>query len=291
MTITALSSAKLPRTDSATARSPTITSTPVPSFTLTDTIQPTMTFTPTMQPTLTPTPSWTPRPSLPPDQARTFALQVVKTNGGCQLPCWLGITPGKTTWDEVYSFFVTFAKNIYPQVLDSSYTGRVILKFPDLSERGAYLHMDKDGVVTQIETPEDIPLPDLLTTYGPPSEIRIRAIGVVTMSPVGRFTLVLFYPDKGILAVYDGENEKANFIHICPNHIQVPQTAWLLWSPLEKMSFAEAGKETIIRDPPSEADFIPLEKLTGMDIETFYERYKNPANQGICMYIQAPDWP
>jgi hypothetical protein len=269
---------------------------PIPTNTLAATVQPIPTFTPmvtqTALPMVTILPTWTLKPTLPSKQAQEYALEMVRTNGGCKLPCWLGITPGKTTWGEAYGILAPFAKDIDPQEPEPGNISHVPFSFPDSTERGAYLTYNKAGVVFQIETPENIPLPELLTTYGPPSEIRIHAIGVYTMDPVGRFTLVLFYQNQGIMAVYDGENEKSNFIHICPSYIHEPQFAWLLWSPTEKLTFSDAGKMTLFPHSPEEEEkYISLEKLTGMDVQTFYAQYKDPANQGKCMYIQAPDWP
>jgi hypothetical protein len=252
---------------------------------------------PTQTETPVPTPAWTPLPTLPPIQAQAFALKMMKTNGGCQLPCWLEITPGITTWPEAYAFLATFADSIYsPDASGGS--AEVSFKFPNTSYRGvpetaATIRVKSDGMIDQIMTPMDISLPDLLATYGPPTEIRILAI-VATMDPVGRFTLVLFYKDKGIMAVYDGKNEKEQIIHICPNHIQGPQQRWLLWDSADQLTFAEAGTQTLLISPvppPSEKDFIPLEKLTDLSIESFYQRYKDPKNQGVCMEMQAPDWP
>jgi hypothetical protein len=40
--------------------------------------------------------------------AQKRMLQLLFTNGGCDLPCFWGITPGKTTWDYANVFFSTF---------------------------------------------------------------------------------------------------------------------------------------------------------------------------------------
>jgi hypothetical protein len=257
----------------------------------------TATSTSTPQPTSTVTPTWTPRPTLPPDQAQAYGLKIFKTNGNCLLPCWIGLSPGKTTWNEAYSFLAIFADyvtNDYPLSL----TQVAHFKFPDtsyrgVSETGATISI-RDGIIDQIRTPEDISLSNLLTTYGAPTEIRIWAIGYGTADPVGRFTLVLFYQDQGIMAVYEGINEKAKTIHICPNHIQGPQLTWLLWAPADRLTFAEAGRKTLLISdppPPAESDYIPLETLANLSIDAFTQRYKDPKNKAVCMEMPAPDWP
>jgi hypothetical protein len=290
----------------------------VPSPVLATTIQPaTVSEPPTIKPSITsthetatafptqtpvatetpfPTQTWTPRPTLPKTQAQAYALKMMKTNGGCQLPCWIGIIPGSTTWAEADAFLATFADSVtgpWPPY----YQYLVKFTFPDTSYLGylrssAAIYVKTDGRVDRIMTITEISLPDLLTVYGPPSEVRLRAIGASTMSPVGRFTLVLFYKKKGFMAVYDGENERSIIIHICPNHIKVIQQVWLLWDPADQLTFKEAGKSTLLISdppPPSEGDYIPIENLTSLTPETFYERYKDPKNQNVCMEMQAPD--
>jgi len=279
----------------------TVTAIQIPTLTPSLTRRP-PTTTPTITPTFTimppPTLTWTPRPTLPPYQAQAMALNLLKNNGGCLLPCWIGISPGKTTWDEAYAFLSIFADQIPGGKDDLSNVHTVRFKLSDASyngglETGATIYTDK-GVVDRITVfPEDISLSDLLATYGLPSEIRIHAIGIYTMSPKGRFTLILFYKDKGILAVYDGINEKSNIIHICPDNIQGPQQIWLLWSPAKEFTFSEAGKQILLFSnppPPAEKDYNSLGDVSNLTINDFYQRYKDPKNGKICIEMKAPDW-
>jgi hypothetical protein len=264
------------------------------SNTETPSVMPSFPAEPTISPQPIPTPTKILRPTLSPDQAQALALKMIKTNGDCLLPCWLGIEPGKTTWDEAFDNLNTFADHI--STLTSDVYG-IIFKFPQNTYRvdktGATVFV-RNGIVDQIMTPEDISLSELLSKYGSPTEIRIRAIGYNTMDPIGRFTLVLFYNDKGIMAVYDGTNEKSQIIHICPKHILGPQQVWLLWAPADILTFSDAGRQTLLISdypPPAEEDYITLEQLTDLSIEAFTQRYKDPKNQSVCIEIHAPDWP
>ena len=257
----------------------------------------------TIKPTNLPTnrSTKTPLPTLSLIQAHDFAWNMVKTNGGCQLPCWFGIYPGITKWEDARAFLVTFVDDIEISPIEGNYSINYTL--PENSYRvseggintkgGASVFV-KDGIVKKIRTSIDITLPELLTTYGAPNEIRLYALGYSTIDPIGRFEMVLFYAEKGIMAVYNGKNEKGKIIEICPNKIQGPQGIWLMWSPNTSMTFKEAGLETNLISsvpPPSEAEFIPIEKLTDLDVMSFTQRYKDSKNQGICMKMQAPDWP
>jgi hypothetical protein len=254
------------------------------------------TRTPKKRPLMTPSQTWTPRPTLPKAQAENFALNLLKTNGGCKLPCWIGITPGKTTWDEAYAFLATFAETEYGYGIRSENERYANLNLPknsflNRSEELANFTLKPDGRIDQIYTHMDIALSDLLRDYGPPTEVRLLAIGVYTMDKFGRYTLVLFYKEQGFMAVYYGKNERSLIIHICPDHAEIQQP-WLFWDPMDQLTFSQVGERTSLIDkypPPSEQDYIPIEKLTDLTPETFYQRYKDPKNLGTCMEMRAPD--
>jgi hypothetical protein len=49
------------------------------------------------------TPSPTSYPRLSREEAKPRIIEMLQTNAGCRLPCWWGITPGKTHWEEVHA--------------------------------------------------------------------------------------------------------------------------------------------------------------------------------------------
>ena len=285
-----------------TSRDVTPSHTPIffPSPTMDLSTTPTMTETSTRTPTETlvlitteaPTNTWTPRPTLPPDEAKAMALKMILTNGNCLFPCWMGITPGKTTWDEAYAFLATFADHFY-------YTGGnsygVFFKLPKDAPplySGAAISV-RNGIVESISTAVNLKLSDLLTSYGMPSEVKIWAIGFDTMDPVGSFTLVLFYPDKGILATYTGQNELGQTIHICPSHI-TGRLSWFFWDPDQHLTYSEIGRQLLLFNdpfPPHEKDYVDLPQAAGMSLETFYQQYQHPENNEKCFAMTAPDYP
>lgn len=55
---------------------------------------------PSSSPTLTRTPV-TPVPTLPPKEQNAYLLNLIETNGGCELPCFLGIQPGISSWEDI----------------------------------------------------------------------------------------------------------------------------------------------------------------------------------------------
>lgn len=87
---------------------PTYTKTPRPA---------TATKTATMTATITETPgppSPTPLPTLSDAQAEALALDLLKNNRGCDLPCWWGFVPGVTRPDEARDYFLSVGEIVLP---------------------------------------------------------------------------------------------------------------------------------------------------------------------------------
>ena len=79
-------------TTNISARASTATETAAPP-----TLKPISVSTSTM--TITPVPSWTPLPPLVDENSFLDFISFTK-NGVCKLPCWAGVYPGKSNWDE-----------------------------------------------------------------------------------------------------------------------------------------------------------------------------------------------
>jgi len=75
----------------------TLSETALPRATSTSTGAPTLTNAPV---TLLPTLTRTPLPTLDTDDAQMRVLRLLEDNADCQFPCWWGILPGKTLWEN-----------------------------------------------------------------------------------------------------------------------------------------------------------------------------------------------
>jgi hypothetical protein len=80
----------------------TQTPTSLPAITLTTTPIPP---TPTIKPALTPTVTPTPLDTLEPAKVDELILALLRNPGDCVAPCFWGIVPGETTYDEANQFF------------------------------------------------------------------------------------------------------------------------------------------------------------------------------------------
>jgi hypothetical protein len=256
-------------------------------------ISTTITITVTRTPHPTFTSSWTPRPTLPPGQAQVLALNIIRTNGNCLFPCWLGMVPGETRWNDIYAYFGTFADRIISA--DDGHYG-IFLKFPPGSTRLNLYGMDihvTDGIIDRIQTNtailtrEDYTLSYLLSTYGPPTEIRIRAVGLSTLDSRGDYTVALFYGNKGILAVYGGYTNLGKIMRVCPDNTDGAGT-WLFWDTNKEITFEEAATFVNLMSPQSpNLIYPPLKDAAGITVDDFYQKYKDPANRYDCFEMTA----
>lgn len=269
------------------SRTPLLKASATPTSIATKTISPQSVF--TSAPTLfIPTTTNTPRSTLSIDEIS----KLVETNGGCIYPCWLGITPGQSRWDEAKLLLSAFLSiNYLPN------SPRIELK-DDRRDILGYIEVD-DNTVKFIHSFEPIgkaPIWKTLSTYGKPGEIRIYPSGNyygVGLNPYGEFTLVFFYPDRGIMASYSGRTNAGKILHLCPVESTFqPHSSWLFWNPQESFTFSQAGdrfrlpaKGMAIGD-----EYLSIEDVTNLNVDTFYATYRVEANAIECFDVQDPDW-
>lgn len=282
----------------ATTTAPRNTSTLRPTSTHTATFIHSMTptLTPTSTPTYTPTstfthtPSWTPKNTLEPTQALELAESLLETNNGCSLPCWWGLTPGKTKWSEAQQFLETFTS-----VHVHENQGEVVGAEVDLwvSERYAgaglaHFYAVENGVIQSIRAaPGFSPLYQFhpfFRQYGRPAEIWIDTFQ--NENPYGiPFGVYLYYPDLGILVAYGADAEVLDDrVRGCLGGSQdYPMLG--LWDPQFEMGFDEAFK--LFRLDPDTVAY-PIEQVSDMDVDTFYQ---TALSSEVCIKTPALFWP
>lgn len=276
---------------------PTPSATPslVPTLNSTPTPTPTPTHTPTVQPTATRRYPAIPTP--PGTDPIEQVLWLYETNNGCQLPCWWGIVPGQTPWEVAERFFNSFVPNIYsvsgtevvnyspqiplaPEVFGTDYTR------PTYTVReGIVVGITTDVAI--VDTPSGYLTPyslsTFLTTYGQPFEIWLSTYPTSIENDLP-FSVVLFYPAQGIVAIYGDNAERiGDLVRGCPQEEVV--SVLKLWSPELNLTFEQvrSGSSALGRD------YLSLEESTGMDVEAFYQTFQNPDNT-TCLETPADLW-
>ncbi len=276
---------------------------PTPTASVTPSASPSPTPSPTPPASATPTMTWTPLPTMPPAQVQALVLDLLTNNADCHLPCWWGIKSGETSWVTARHFLDSFATHIGRGGTGSIAEGGVIYLTTNYSVafKGAgklvagQIYELRNGVVSGITvgtggTQLSYQLHQMLTTYGSPTAVFLRTSLNIPYAPGSSlpFRVVLFYPQQGILAYYEyGLKVVGDQILGCP---EVIGPELYLWSPeqrtllLEDIDFLVLGPDTGVHGLRS------LEEATDLDIETFYEIFKNPDNK-VCIETPVEFWP
>jgi len=272
---------------------PMPTQTPVSTLSLsTETPIPSLTFPPTLTATLENLP--TPVPTLNPNDAQSFLLNLLETNGNCKLPCWWGsIVPGKSKWVDVDNFLQSFSDGVELATKKNGlfhYGATFTVPETIRVEKKLIVAIDvRDGIVEQIFLGQPYPLNKLLVDYGKPTDIQITIGDEIfeEFSSEGQYTIILFWRDQGILAADDGKVEKIKPLRICMNKLDKGgHPAFWLWDPARKRTIEEvAGNSGLFGSAPFQRKFHSLKEVLDIDIETFYQTYLDPANANTCFNI------
>lgn len=187
--------------------SSTITATANHEPTITSSATNTKTPSPTNKPspTITNTPTYGPSPTMTStpwdyEYGREKIIDLYQTNGNCRLPCWWGITPGKTTLSEVRQSFKPYVEADAMIIEPSGYG--VVLAYPPPHTLIDYwlstlLEHDRSETITVISLDGETALyggfdPSyLLDNYGTPENIWL-APGL----------MIMFYENQHILTEY-----------------------------------------------------------------------------------------
>lgn len=269
------------------------TATPEPS------LIPSSTSTPTPTRTATPTATAThkPLPTLPLPEAIEKMQELLEMNGGCAFPCWWGITPGKTTWNEVLDTLQPIAWRMSSLKNHPVYKDKVTREFyfamddqPTLMNSLMVIFVLKKETmeIEWIVSGQSYDLEKLLLNYGIPEEIWITANGIPVTGPVD-YTVHLFYSDKGIMA---GINNYAGMVHkngedfakVCNTALIDNATGMLFWPPDTRIEHQEFFVEYERIN-----EFLSIQTATTMTLEDFYNLVLS-GGPGDCLEIPMSNW-
>lgn len=292
------------------------------SFTLTPSPR-TVIASPTLKPVTTDTaiklPTLTAIPSLPVEEARKQMLELLSNNGGCQLPCLWGITPGESIYQEARTILLPLSNISDSTHLGSSSPDDISLAYTegDLILRTfiAYIYTS-DGIIKSItfqsrvlkklittdngnridpvfdsslfgERMDFYMLHSILTAHGPPELVMVgTAANIPPREPAGGFHILLLYPEQGILIDYTTQMHKTGlYISGCPANAHAkmdlypPGNADVFYASLEKTDDWVVKKNW----------YKPLEEATSLSVDEFYETFREPND--TCIETLASLWP
>ena len=235
-------------------------------------------------------------PTLTADESKQLVRDLLENNAGCRLPCWWGITPGKTTWIEARQILEKTSLYIGGQEIGEVFYVDVQAYLPYPHNFAKYMEHSygvKNGIVDYIDVynfdlAPNFSLPNLLESYGQPDEVWIRTLPKAERG-IQHFIIDVFYGELGILVEYstgDPMKEVEGNLQNC--WITEMDSPFLdLWSPeTQKLSFQEAKKFIDTTNLPEPK---PLLESTGMDVKTFYETFKN-SETDVCLETPKNLW-
>lgn len=256
-------------------------------------------MTPTSTPTLTPTPSPLPIPTLTFQEKIDRVAELQKDNGGCDFPCWWGITPGITLWEDADRIlFPIISKKIVFTVENGM--NKYYLEFPKVSQNMIVeIYVQDNGIVDVIRLGGNYPIVDFLQSYGSPKEIWISSDGIVP-GP-SDFRIAFFYPEKGIMAAYLGYSSLISrggveYIKMCVMDFNNSGPLWF-WNPDSKKRFDELPLENLVGGPiklpglpPSTMELKRISEYSNFDEMTFFNSVLHD-QENTCLETNANIWP
>lgn len=216
---------------------------------------------------------------------------MLEANDGCELPCWWGIVPGETDWHTVQNRFRAMGGFVFdiphPERL---FDYRIGLSF-----------VEQQGVVQSIRVTSEVfrggtslhfaqdwhrySLDQVLTRYGEPSQVMLE-LWPNPPEPYYPYRLFVLYEGLGILIEYEGPAIPGETFQVCPEFEQVAYLClWLQSHEQERSLLQLAGL-----DPLEQAQMLPLEEATGMDVHTFYETFRQAGTEA-CLQSPTEVWP
>lgn len=287
--------------ENATSEPGLFTSTISPNKTMTQTPYKENIFTPTLIPsrtsTITQIPSFTPLPTLSQNIAKQKIYKLVRDNGGCRLPCWWGINPGKTSWNEAHQFLSSI-------ITDTESTKQICYSEDEKSDcffnfyfKYSYSNDFKGGGNIEVQDQrinkifigpgalkQMFQIHQILKEYGKPDEVFIQTDST-TLYERRDFILVLLYSSQYFMAYYTfNAKDSGGIIFGCPREIS-PQID--IWSSNRFVSMTEIEQWTLGTDPLTTLQ--PLDKVSNMNIDAFYKAFINP-NQIECIQTPISVW-
>lgn len=285
-----------------------------------------LTSTPSLVLASSPTPSAMPTAvsTLSAEKARVKLLNLLSTNGHCQLPCLWGITPGESKYPEFQAALMPLSSisdltafkadggAINPLYIEGDLILNTRVSFlieSQIVKRISFAASEEKKITTPeggigfAEVFDSVDfgrrasyfmLPHVLTEQGRPDAVVISTLASpvtrTNSTIVGGFDTVLLYPGQGLLVHYttqmqlDGEKVRGCMANA---HVELE-----LYPSGERDSFAEylaSTKWAGMWPVPNNLYWKPIENATTMTLDQFYETFRQPTEK--CIETPASLWP
>ncbi len=289
--------------------------TPSPTLTKIPTTNTINTVSPSYTPSVHPSVAWT---AMSPTEQFEYWIGLISTNNGCELPCWLGLMPGKATEEDISNFFypITGRNSILPI---TNYVRKD--HFPIMKTDSGLLELyfdfyEQNGILFRIYVATDIlnkPLNDprydpaltdamqiysldkVLTKYGVPS----RAYLGITEGPSEPgapwlYHLYVIYDNLGFMIYYEGGDlhRSGDTISVCPSYQKLSYINLFLQSPESESTLDTFLKEIYglsLEDMSLQGKFMDIKSATNLSTEDFYLKLRQSYPE-TCIETNATLW-
>jgi hypothetical protein len=264
-------------------------------------LQPTVcaTSTPSLPATQTHAETPTPRiptrtlsPTLSAAQENDYWMELLRTNADCQLPCWLGLTPGSATYSDFDLLFAPVGApyQVYSPSSEGTWRQREFIRGEDGNPLLFSVFRERGGSIYRIDTQASGPnqcsqcFPQYLDAIGTLSlQAVLRELGTPSRVLLSMYTgptergapwwyfLWLLYDDRGVSVSYEGEGllRIDEAIRVCPRFQDVFSVYLTVIGPPDKAVF-DHDIQDILRSggPP----LLAIEEATSLDPDDFHSR-------------------
>jgi hypothetical protein len=248
-------------------------------------------------------------PTIAPTERALLLLDLMKTNGGCNLPCILSVTSGKTTYLVGKSIFEQWGWSTWEQSLQFGKSLEVKSNFNESSLRANAVFQERDGVINNmhfsasghdyLKYVDYYSLINTLAREGKPSKVWIF-LPSNPPSSITSFYIFLYYKEKNLLIQYDGvATIQGDSIHICPPRPWVgspdvgPNEGFVgiyVSSSEEGMSPAELTVPFGYEVGTFIGEKYQVDTILGMSIDEFYQDVLK-RKTSACYDISKSAWP
>jgi hypothetical protein len=277
-----------------------------PGVAATKQLEPVQTPTPSRPPSPTSTPTVTPvvfptfdvaTSTLSEEAATQNLIELLETNGGCELPCWWGIVPGETNVESIEPTFVPLGfdwyrdyeelngNTLYSDYIEfSSEAGviQTILVYGGAGEE-TYDHNEAWRPYAILRILERLGTPEQLYVYYP---FRFDPGGMQA------YRLFMYYPELGVEIDYLGKakplDENPQWARACPNILETDEINLFLFQPGTVPDYLEQTlPESSLGFIPREEgempyDLVDWEQATGRSLDEFVRLFTENSEGGVC---------
>ena len=247
-------------------------------------------------------PTQTPSPTMSIDEQKANILDLIKTNGKCSLPCFLGITPGITTWETTRNFILSYGVNYSDDLKSDGIHHETGFNTRDLGISMSLEYVEVNGIVEYLDAGfgalnnifhSPTPINDwtpyklytILSNFGPPSQVLLNIYHPNQPTTTTGYELWVMYSKLGMTIVYSGEMLKIEPVyHVCLNS-QGNDGIYAVGIFIQSSNFPQLPK-VITNQIASARD---LAQVTNLSISEFYNTFKQ-SNTLKCIDSPEKQW-